>query len=166
MRALITILACCTLCVSIGCQANPPTEIYSSFGPGVRPDGLGSTFSWSPAAAQNMKAQEKAHPLVHSAILDAVDTQMKKKGYRTEQTSPELWLTYEVNASEQVDGLSAEAYLLGVYGLSIFDPATSKKIYSAAAKIRVNTAANADEARATVNEATRRMLEKFPNVKR
>lgn len=164
-RTTQSVFVGCVVAAACGCQSTMPTDVYISFEPGGMSDALGTTFDWSPPAAEVMKKQEAERPFIHRLILESVNDDLARKGYARAAASADLWVAYEVNAAEQVDAVSGIAYTAGIYGLSIFDARTSRRIYTATAKIRVNTQASPDEARQTVEDATRRMLEKLPRSK-
>jgi Domain of unknown function (DUF4136) len=165
-RSLVSMTAALAFVALPGCKSTMPMEVNSSFGPGMKYDAVGSTFAWSPVATASMQQQAAARPYMHDLVLETVEQDMIRKGYRKAAgDTTDMWLTYDAAGREKLAEMSSEVLIEVVYGVNIIDPVTSKPMYRGTARIQLDRSAPVEKRRATIQEATRRILEKFPNSK-
>ncbi len=69
-----------------------------------------SSYTWLPLAPGTGKTVELRNPTAHKLIQDAVNRDLRSKGFSITRGTPDFYVTYEVHRNEGGTNLSATGY--------------------------------------------------------
>lgn len=146
-----------------GCEAGMPMRVECAFGPGAKYDASDTTFDWSPEALASVADARARNPNLHDLIVELTESELVAKGYsRRTDGQADLFVGYGVYRRDTADPWTMEPLTEGTLGLTLNEPETGKLIYRGTATITVDESADPERRKATLREAIRRILEKYP----
>ncbi len=155
MLLLAAALVACT-----ACDGNTKT----TWGPGCKFTGIGSTYCWGPGAEDATGDPKLGSPYLHELITKLVEEQLAAKGYTKKTTgTPDFWVVYRIakRIRGQADGVDAQ-YSEGSLIIYTYDPPTGLWIWRTFAEARLHESNPPDIKKARLQEVIRRMFKDFP----
>ena len=139
-----------------------------------------STYAWGPADSLPLgDPRLDSDADFRDRMEGAIDRELTRKGYRRGQSPPDLLVHYHATIRERLDvnrlddlhaycaGDTCDTgiieYEAGTFVLDIIDTRTNRLVWRGWAQDRIEPAlGNPDRMRQLINEAVRRMLDRFP----
>ncbi len=164
-RAMPLAVSLCATAIAAGlagCSAGGPITYASSYGPGMKLSGLGSTYAWAPEGSEERAGTEELHELVH----DSVDKHLAEQGFALKPSSPvDFWVTYRLARRQQADSTvlaSGEIVEAGSLVLKVLDPASRELIWRGIARARIQESDPPDVRKQRLEAAVRGLMQRFP----
>ncbi len=162
-----------TVCVGVslflvaavpGCRGYGPMKVQSSYGPGVKFTGLGSTYDWDRGVRETTGDAGVDNPYLHALITQIVEDELAAKGFTKKTTgTPDFWVQYRLarRLRNQLEGAELE-YSEGTVVFYVIDPPTRQWIWRASAEARLVESKPPAEKEQRLREAFSRMFKDFP----
>jgi hypothetical protein len=187
MRVLKRLLAILLAATLGGCAS---MEINSDYDPVASFSGL-RTYAWMPGPQKKTGDLRIDNPLLDARVRQAVDRQLEANGYvKQPPERSDFLIGYQAAVEKKLDVYTVDHYYgyppgwgstrgYGAWGgtipethvyeydegsliLDIVNPQTRKLIWRGSAQAEVNRSASPEKRQERIEEAVRRMLERFP----
>lgn len=165
----------CRLCATAGLLLLPlsllgcaPMRIESAYGPGIRFDGMGETWTWAPEAKMGLR-YEKVLSAEHDALVrQLIGEELGRKGYKQlTDAKPDIAVDYAV--TERTRGGMRESSFAPVRSegslvIDVLDPATGKHIWRGYAEANLDPSLDPAVRKARLSQAVRLILKRFADA--
>ena len=152
---------------SLGCAENKyDIQVGSAYGPGVKFDGIGTTYALEPMDEQAAEDGRLVSPEVEAYLRETVERGLAEKGFvRTDTNNADFWLDYyvaELEGTDRNETVYGVTYEEGSLVMDVIDPDTHEIIWQGAAYARIHPSDPPNVREQRMDIAVRRLLEKFP----
>ncbi|HVP12244.1 MAG TPA: DUF4136 domain-containing protein [Phycisphaerae bacterium] len=149
-----------------GCAEAEPEAISWYYGPGIRYNGLGSTFAWSPHESEQRPYHHHGNPEFQKLVRNMIEKALEAKGFhQAASESADFWTDYWIGRHEVEDSMvnpHGEVFEEGTLVLDLVAPKSGQLIWRGVVQGRVNDSTPPEVREKRLDAAIQQLMKVFP----